>query len=152
MATCPVTVHALLHIADTILATGPVWASWSFPTERYCGKLQRAIHSRRYPFRNLDRFVLKDAALTHATMKFGLQDKLKLSEPTEDRGDCIPECAYTGFVCRFALSHVYQIRRVFSFADPLPSPLPSMLASWPRLWPPSLFASATTSMAFSQQR
>jgi hypothetical protein len=92
VATCPVTVHALLHLADTIVATGPVWTTWSFPTERYCGKLQRAIHSHRYPFRNLDRFVLKDAALTHVTLKHNLHDQLALHKTTKDRGDHLPEC------------------------------------------------------------
>jgi hypothetical protein len=93
VATCPVTVHALLHVVDAILATGPVWATWSFPTERYCGKLQRAIHSRRYPFRNLDRFVLKDAALTHASLKFDLVKDLALSKTSKDRGDRFAGCA-----------------------------------------------------------
>ncbi|CDO74857.1 hypothetical protein BN946_scf185004.g7 [Trametes cinnabarina] len=33
LSACPVTVHALLHITDSIEATGPVWASWAFPME-----------------------------------------------------------------------------------------------------------------------
>ena len=27
------TIHALLHVADTIEVLGPVWAWWSFPIE-----------------------------------------------------------------------------------------------------------------------
>jgi hypothetical protein len=33
---CPLTVHALLHIAPTIRAMGPVWAYWAFPMEHHC--------------------------------------------------------------------------------------------------------------------
>ncbi|KIK15584.1 hypothetical protein PISMIDRAFT_31021 [Pisolithus microcarpus 441] len=43
--TCPVTIHALLHVADSIEATGPVWTSWSFPIEHFCGQLQPVIRS-----------------------------------------------------------------------------------------------------------
>lgn len=46
LSTCPVTVHALLHLADGIEACGPVWAYWAFPMERFCGILQPWIKSR----------------------------------------------------------------------------------------------------------
>ncbi|KAF7349606.1 hypothetical protein MSAN_01686300 [Mycena sanguinolenta] len=37
---CPLTIHALLHIADSIKFTGPVWCYWAFPMERYFEKAQ----------------------------------------------------------------------------------------------------------------
>jgi hypothetical protein len=106
LATCPVTVHALLHIADSILAVGPVWASWAFPTERYCGKLMRAISSRRWPFENLDRFVLHDAVLTHAKAKFRHQlgDELVLSRPVRELGESVSGCELLSHPC-IALRH-----------------------------------------------
>ncbi|EPS95241.1 hypothetical protein FOMPIDRAFT_20425, partial [Fomitopsis schrenkii] len=55
----------LLHIADYIKAAGPVWASWAFPMERFCGRLQPAIRSRRFPYANMDRHVLAVARLDH---------------------------------------------------------------------------------------
>ncbi|KZT63405.1 hypothetical protein DAEQUDRAFT_680476, partial [Daedalea quercina L-15889] len=63
LSACPVTIHALLHVADSILLSGPVWASWSFPMERYCGILRPAIRSRRFPFVALDNYVADTAQL-----------------------------------------------------------------------------------------
>lgn len=91
---CPVTIHALLHVADSILAVGPVWASWAFPTERYCGKLQQAIASRRYPFMALDRFVSKEAALTHVMLKFNIEDELLFRSPARKQDISVAGCKW----------------------------------------------------------
>jgi hypothetical protein len=127
-------VHALLHIADAIVAAGPVWASWSFATERYCGKLQRAIHSRRYPFRNLDRFVLKDAALTHATLKFNLHGELSLRKAARDFSEHVAKCE--AYLChkRFVLNIQLD---------------PSCLLSYPSLLPASSLDSGLLSKILS---
>jgi hypothetical protein len=45
ISTCPITVHALLHIASSIREMGPVWAYWAFPMERYCGDILPNIRS-----------------------------------------------------------------------------------------------------------
>ena len=37
---CPVTVNALLHLADGIEACGPVCAYWAFLMEHFCRILQ----------------------------------------------------------------------------------------------------------------
>ncbi|THU85149.1 hypothetical protein K435DRAFT_601979, partial [Dendrothele bispora CBS 962.96] len=58
----------LLHIADSINDCGPVWAYWTFATERYCGYLSPKFKSRRYPWANIDNFVLADARLSHITV------------------------------------------------------------------------------------
>ncbi|KAJ8456982.1 hypothetical protein ONZ45_g18499 [Pleurotus djamor] len=79
LATCPLTIHGLLHIADGITEMGPVWAYWAFPMERYCGKLQRGIKSRRFPFASLDNFVLYHAQLSHIKTLYALEDQLSLS-------------------------------------------------------------------------
>ncbi|EIN05118.1 hypothetical protein PUNSTDRAFT_29474, partial [Punctularia strigosozonata HHB-11173 SS5] len=60
----------LLHIAASIRATGPVWASWAFPMERYCGSLQPAITSRRFPYASINRHVLNDARLSHIMLTY----------------------------------------------------------------------------------
>ncbi|KAI1787592.1 hypothetical protein LXA43DRAFT_895990 [Ganoderma leucocontextum] len=49
LSTCLLVVHGLLHIVDNILNAGPMWATWSFFMERFCGTLQRALHSRSHP-------------------------------------------------------------------------------------------------------
>jgi hypothetical protein len=97
LSACPVTVHALLHIADSIEASGPVWASWAFPTERYCGSLTPAIKSRRYPFPSIDRHVTEVAQLTQIKMFHCLEDVLSLQAPKHRIADQFsdPECEYS---------------------------------------------------------
>jgi hypothetical protein len=78
---CLITIHALLHIADTIEALGPVWATWAFPMERYCGSLTPAVKSRRFPFPSIDRYVTELAQLTQVKMFHRLEDVLSLRAP-----------------------------------------------------------------------
>lgn len=49
LSSCPLTIHALLHIPDGITAIGPVWTYWAFPMERHCNSLLPAIRSRSHP-------------------------------------------------------------------------------------------------------
>jgi hypothetical protein len=81
LPTCPVTIHALLHIADSIEASGPMWAYWAFPMERYCGSLIPAIRSRRFPFPSIDRYVTEVAQLTQIKMYHRLHDALSFRAP-----------------------------------------------------------------------
>lgn len=78
LSTCPLTIHALLHIADSITFTGPVWCSWAFPTERYCGSLQPAIKSRRFPYASLDRYATECAQLTQIKAIYDITEELSL--------------------------------------------------------------------------
>ena len=79
MSACPVTVHGLLHIADGIEAAGPVWATWAFVMERYCGYIKRsAVRSRKHPLASIDNRILEVAQLEIAKMKYGLTTKLSL--------------------------------------------------------------------------
>ena len=79
MSACPVTVHGLLHIADGIEAAGPVWATWAFVMERYCGFIKRrAVRSRAHPYASINRRILEMAQLNVILMKYGLRKKLTL--------------------------------------------------------------------------
>ena len=78
------TVHALLHIADGIDACGPVWAYWAFPMERYCGRLQRAIRSRRFPWSNLDEHVLATAQIKQVGLRYSLEHELSFKPDPKD--------------------------------------------------------------------
>jgi len=78
LSTCTVTIHALLHIVDSIEAAGPMWAYWAFPMERHCGSLTPAIRSRRFPFPSIDRYVTEVAQLTQIKMYHQLHDALSL--------------------------------------------------------------------------
>ncbi|KAL1694099.1 hypothetical protein GGG16DRAFT_47889 [Schizophyllum commune] len=75
---CTINIHALLHIADSIEAMGPVWTYWAFPMERYCGKLQRMMRSRRFPWSNLDAQVLANAQLDHIKLRYNIDQELSL--------------------------------------------------------------------------
>lgn len=81
ISACPVTIHALLHIATSIKAIGPVWCYWAFPMERYCGVLQPAIRSRRFPYAALDRHVVEDAQLTQVKVTYNMAQELSLCGP-----------------------------------------------------------------------
>ncbi|KAL4243606.1 hypothetical protein ABKN59_011880 [Abortiporus biennis] len=84
--TCPVTIHVLLHIADGIIAAGPVWAYWAFPMERYCGWLQPSISSRYFPYASLNWFVLDNSRLRHIKLIYDIEEKLQLGPPKVDQG------------------------------------------------------------------
>ena len=88
----------LLHIADGIEASGPVWASWAFPMERFCGDLQPAIKSRRFPWASIDRRILALSQLRQVQLLYELPGDVLLhpskSEETLRRGEVqVPECA-----------------------------------------------------------
>lgn len=68
------TVHALLHVADTIETIGPVWTWWSFPIERQCGRFQRKIKSKKHPYTNLDNYLRQHAQLKQIKMIYNLSD------------------------------------------------------------------------------
>ncbi|EJU02095.1 hypothetical protein DACRYDRAFT_51660, partial [Dacryopinax primogenitus] len=49
----------LLHLADCMQNSGPLWASWAFPMERFCGKVQRTITGRLNPYPGIDWCILQ---------------------------------------------------------------------------------------------
>jgi len=106
VSTCPLTVHALLHIADSIEAMGPVWAYWAFPMERFCGKLLRHIKSRRHPFASIDSYITAVAQLEQIKNRYNAHDQLALLPPKEANSrefafdECKPSCP-----CASSFSH-----------------------------------------------
>jgi hypothetical protein len=92
---CPITIHALLHIADSIVTAGPVWTSWAFPMERFCSALQPAISSRRFPFASINRYLVDHTCLQLVRILYSaereLQMKAHLSQ--QDHGAvCVQGC------------------------------------------------------------
>jgi Domain of unknown function (DUF4218) len=81
LSTCTLTIHAILHIADAIEATGPVWTSWTFPMERYCGRLRQAIKNRRFPYASLAQYVVDDAWLDQIQLMHNMKEELLLHRP-----------------------------------------------------------------------
>ncbi|KAF8836319.1 hypothetical protein BDN67DRAFT_862971, partial [Paxillus ammoniavirescens] len=48
----------LLHVAEGIRHCGPIWTTWTFYMERFCGMLQHAIRSHARPWSNLNKSLL----------------------------------------------------------------------------------------------
>jgi hypothetical protein len=99
LSACPLTIHALLHIADSIKAAGPVWCYWAFPMERFCGSLQPAIRSRRHPYTSLDRFICESSQLRQIANVYDIAGVLALRPPLESTvrgGFSHPQCTSIG--------------------------------------------------------
>ena len=92
---------------------GPVWCYWAFPMERYCGALQPAIRSRRFPYASIDRYVVEDAQLTQIKVVHNMAEELALRAPQR----AIPQGAYA---CPFCELHIIVLSP--SLADELQDP------------------------------
>ncbi|KAF7773523.1 hypothetical protein Agabi119p4_5690 [Agaricus bisporus var. burnettii] len=79
LSACPLTVHALLHIAWGIRVAGPVWAYWAFPMERHCNSLLPSIRSRRHPYASISAFVVAMVQLNQIRLKYNLFSELNLN-------------------------------------------------------------------------
>jgi hypothetical protein len=55
-----------------------VWAWWSFPIERECGYLKRAMKSRRFPYSHLANYVVQKAQLEQIKLNYELSEELVL--------------------------------------------------------------------------
>src|SRR6266849_8303059 len=76
LSACPTTIHALLHITESIRFSGPVWCYWAFPMEQFCGHISHAIHSKQYPWTEINNYVKYQAQLCIITLKYELGDQL----------------------------------------------------------------------------
>jgi hypothetical protein len=80
------TVHRLLHIAETIERIGPVWAWWSFPIERQCGRLKRHIVDKHHPFTNLDNYITLATQFKNVKLIYNITDKdISPDEPAKEK-------------------------------------------------------------------
>jgi hypothetical protein len=113
LSACPVTVHALLHIADSIKAMGPVWCYWAFPMERYCGALRRAVHNRRFPSASLDRFLVETSQLKQIAHVYDVANDLALRPPPGRNHDVFSDdhCMFV-LIAEESLTYaIHKIRR-----------------------------------------
>ncbi|QRV90391.1 hypothetical protein RhiJN_18409 [Ceratobasidium sp. AG-Ba] len=72
LPTCPLTIHALLHMVYYIRMTGPLWASWAYVMERMCGHLLPAVKNRSHPYIHLDNQVARRAQMHVICHKYHL--------------------------------------------------------------------------------
>ncbi|TFK33524.1 hypothetical protein BDQ12DRAFT_766734, partial [Crucibulum laeve] len=77
LSTCTLTIHGLLHIPDNIRFCGPVWSTWTYWMERYCGYLKIGLRSRKSPWADLANRVLHKAYLDQVEIQYDLKDKLE---------------------------------------------------------------------------
>jgi hypothetical protein len=77
LSACPLTIHALLHVADDIEMNGPSCNNWSFVMERYCGVLVPAVKSRKYPFTALSLRQLHITRLNDIKNRYNLHEALQ---------------------------------------------------------------------------
>lgn len=92
LSACPLTVHALLHIADSIKIMGPVWAYWSFPMERYCGMLLPAIKSRKHPYSTLSNYISDIALISTLEYMYDLDLTFTVRRSFAKKTFTTPEC------------------------------------------------------------
>ncbi|KAI0083042.1 hypothetical protein BDY19DRAFT_987984 [Irpex rosettiformis] len=78
LSACPLTIHALLHIADSIVSASP----------RYCRFIQPAFKSRRFPFASINRFILDHARLSHIRILYDATDALSLGTTDMEDNHC----------------------------------------------------------------
>lgn len=81
--TCVSTVHALLHIADDIIQSGPVWTSWCFIMERMCFNIKNSLTSRLHPYGTLNQQVKREAQLATIKFRYDMFEELNLNGDTE---------------------------------------------------------------------
>src|ERR1700678_2029677 len=84
LSTCPLTIHALLHIAWGIRVAGPVWTYWAYPMERHCNTLLQSIKSIRHPYASISSFVTATAQLDQIRLLYDLHETLCL-DPDEKK-------------------------------------------------------------------
>jgi len=86
LATCPLTLHALIHIPYDIRKIGPPCNNWTFVMEQWCGSLLLAIKSWKEPFTSLMLWQYQAAQLFEIVNRFNLTDlmssRIDLDKPS----------------------------------------------------------------------
>ncbi|KAF8803445.1 hypothetical protein BYT27DRAFT_7260186 [Phlegmacium glaucopus] len=89
LSACPLTIHALLHIAWGIRAASPVWTYWAFPMEHHCNTLLPSIRSRRHPYASISSFVTAIAQLNQIQLLYNLDEALCLDPDKKESNKLI---------------------------------------------------------------
>lgn len=78
VAACPLTIHALIHIANDTRNAGPLCRIWEFVTERAMGIIARSVKNKRLPFSQLAETVKLREQLKAVAIRFDMIDKLQI--------------------------------------------------------------------------
>ena len=83
LSACTSCIHALLHVADDIRETGPVWINWAFGTEHYCGSLLPAVKLRSHPYTAMSNYMLHKVQVAQIRLRWGLAKELEFESVDE---------------------------------------------------------------------
>ena len=61
---------------QSVLLCGPVWTTWTFHMEQFCGMLQNSLHSWSHPWSNLNKVLLHCTYLEQLWMQYDLSEEL----------------------------------------------------------------------------
>ena len=104
LSVCPLTIRALLHIANGIDAAGPVWCYWSFVMEWFCRAITQGNKNWAKPYASLDCHMWDMAQLQMVKIKFGLLETLSLWQPEGELDEDVD--TFDGCACHI-VSFVY---------------------------------------------
>jgi hypothetical protein len=129
LQTCPVNVHYLLHIVDSIEAIGPVWCYWAYPMERFCSFIRASVKSRRFLYTNIARRIRDTAQLRVIRELYNLHDVVSFGKTcasteeelgTEMEGaDKLPKCECSTFRISASTYVIHQTPPFYSSAPVL---------------------------------
>src|ERR1700678_819541 len=95
LSACPLTIHALLHIAWGIRVADPVWTHWAYPMERQCNTFLQLIRSRCQPYASISWFVTATAQLDQIRLLHDLHETLRLDPDKKESAKLVHD------LCRF---------------------------------------------------
>ena len=107
LLTCTLTIHGLLHLAQGIRDCGPVWTTWTFSMERFCGMLQHNLHSRVHPWSNLNKNLLYSIYREQLAVLYDVAEELCQFDDHYDHGPIGYERTIDG--CRWRYMHIYFV-------------------------------------------
>lgn len=129
LSTCPLTVHALLHIADDIVKCGPPCMTWSFVMERWCSYLLSfGMKSRFRPYTTLALHQFRAAQVNELQNRYNLTELgnmpansvLSCFEQNYPDSDCTFTCSIRN-VLTLMISNAFLSRSALHFAFTTPS-------------------------------
>lgn len=84
ISACPLTAHAMIHLASDTRHAGPLSRIWEYVTERFMGRIARSVTSRQYPFSQLAETIKRTEQIKVVALRYGLEDQLKLERTRRD--------------------------------------------------------------------
>ncbi|PVF91126.1 hypothetical protein CPB86DRAFT_720040 [Serendipita vermifera] len=84
LSACPLTIHALIHIAHDTRNAGPLSRLWEFVTERTMGTIARSVKSRRLPFSQLAETVKVREQMKTIAIRYNLPRELSIKRTRRD--------------------------------------------------------------------